>query len=131
PGSALDGTRASADREGRGDEGGGVASAEGERRRGAVTQCLRSGPFVRARELHTLEVTGLKTVAQIKALVASLEGLNTEDKVVFLAGSPLQDEVTLGQCGVEALMTLEVVGHVLGGEWDYTGHAVPRGYSWS
>lgn len=48
---------------------------------------------------------------------------------MFLAGSPLQDEVALGQCGVEALMTLEGVGRVLRGEWDYTGHAVPRGYS--
>ncbi|XP_016063897.1 PREDICTED: ubiquitin-like protein FUBI isoform X2 [Miniopterus natalensis] len=74
--------------------------------------------FVRARELHTLEVTGLETVAQIKALVASLEGFTTEDKVVLLAGSPLQDEATLGQCGVEALMTLEVVGRMLGaGTW--------------
>ncbi|XP_030188895.1 putative ubiquitin-like protein FUBI-like protein ENSP00000310146 [Lynx canadensis] len=72
--------------------------------------------FVRARELHTLEVTGLETVAQIKAHVAFLEGLTTEDKVVLLAGSPLQDEATLGQCGVEALATLEVVGRMLGGE---------------
>ncbi|XP_076971852.1 ubiquitin-like protein FUBI isoform X2 [Tamandua tetradactyla] len=71
--------------------------------------------FVRARELHTLEVTGLETVAQIKAHVASLEGLPTEDKVVLLAGSPLQDEATLGHCGVKALTTLEVVGHMLGG----------------
>ncbi|XP_025771166.1 ubiquitin-like protein FUBI [Puma concolor] len=70
--------------------------------------------FVRARELHTLEVTGLETVAQIKAHVAFLEGLTTEDKVVLLAGSPLQDEATLGQCGVEALATLEVVGRMLG-----------------
>nr|XP_023415365.1 putative ubiquitin-like protein FUBI-like protein ENSP00000310146 isoform X13 [Loxodonta africana] len=71
--------------------------------------------FVRARELHTLEVTGLETVAQIKAQVATLEGLTPEDKVVLLAGSPLQDEATLGQCGIEALTTLEVVGRILGG----------------
>ncbi|XP_019500731.1 PREDICTED: putative ubiquitin-like protein FUBI-like protein ENSP00000310146, partial [Hipposideros armiger] len=69
--------------------------------------------FVRSRELHTLEVSGLETVAQIKAHVASLEGLTPEDKVVLLAGSPLQDEATLGQCGVEALTTLEVVGRML------------------
>uniref|UniRef100_A0ABI8A7S4 Ubiquitin-like domain-containing protein n=1 Tax=Felis catus TaxID=9685 RepID=A0ABI8A7S4_FELCA len=73
--------------------------------------------FVRARELHTLEVTGLETVAQIKAHVAFLEGLTTEDKVVLLAGSPLQDEATLGQCGVEALATLEVVGRMLGDDY--------------
>lgn len=72
--------------------------------------------FVRAQELHTLEVTGQETVAQIKAHVASLEGIAPEDQVVLLAGSPLEDEATLGQCGVEALTTLEVAGRMLGGK---------------
>ncbi|XP_073073641.1 ubiquitin-like protein FUBI isoform X1 [Manis javanica] len=80
--------------------------------------------FVRARELHTLEVTGLETVVQIKAHAVSLEGLNAEGKVVFLAGSPLQDEVALGQCGVEALMTLEGVGRVLRGRIDIVKMAI-------
>ena len=71
--------------------------------------------FVRAQELHTLEVTGQETVAQIKDHVASLEGIAPEDQVVLLAGSPLEDEATLGQCGVEALTTLEVAGRMLGG----------------
>ncbi|KAM9660203.1 ubiquitin-like FUBI-ribosomal protein eS30 fusion protein [Trichechus inunguis] len=72
--------------------------------------------FVRAQELHTLEVTGQETVAQIKAHVASLEGISPEDQVVLLAGTPLEDEATLGQCGVEALTTLEVAGRMLGGK---------------
>ncbi|XP_070926656.1 ubiquitin-like FUBI-ribosomal protein eS30 fusion protein [Macaca nemestrina] len=72
--------------------------------------------FVRAQELHTLEVTGQETVAQIKAHVASLEGIALEDQVVLLAGTPLEDEATLGQCGVEALTTLEVAGRMLGGK---------------
>ncbi|XP_055466465.1 FAU ubiquitin-like and ribosomal protein S30 [Psammomys obesus] len=72
--------------------------------------------FVRAQELHTLEVTGQETVAQIKAHVALLEGIAPEDQVVLLAGSPLEDEATLGQCGVEALTTLEVAGRMLGGK---------------
>lgn len=72
--------------------------------------------FVRAQDLHTLEVTGQETVAQIKAHVASLEGIAPEDQVVLLAGTPLEDEVTLGQCGVEALTTLEVAGRMLGGK---------------
>ncbi|KAB1251570.1 Ubiquitin-like protein FUBI [Camelus dromedarius] len=72
--------------------------------------------FVRAQELHTLEVTGQETVAQIKAHVASLEGIAPEDQVVLLAGTPLEDEATLGQCGVEALSTLEVAGRMLGGK---------------
>uniref|UniRef100_A0A8I6A5S6 Ubiquitin-like protein FUBI-like n=1 Tax=Rattus norvegicus TaxID=10116 RepID=A0A8I6A5S6_RAT len=72
--------------------------------------------FVRAQELHTLEVTNQETVAQIKAHVASLEGTAPEDQVVLLTGSPLEDEATLGQCGVEALTTLEVAGRMLGGK---------------
>ncbi|CAO2584394.1 FAU ubiquitin-like and ribosomal protein S30 [Lemmus lemmus] len=72
--------------------------------------------FVRAQKLHTLEVTGQETVAQIKAHVTSLEGIAPEDQVVLLAGSPLEDEATLGQCGVEALTTLEVAGRMLGGK---------------
>uniref|UniRef100_A0A8D2CT18 FAU ubiquitin like and ribosomal protein S30 fusion n=1 Tax=Sciurus vulgaris TaxID=55149 RepID=A0A8D2CT18_SCIVU len=72
--------------------------------------------FVRAQELHTLEVTGQETVAQVKAHVASLEGIAPEDQVVLLAGTPLEDEATLGQCGVEALTTLEVAGRMLGGK---------------
>ncbi|XP_051017396.1 ubiquitin-like protein FUBI [Acomys russatus] len=72
--------------------------------------------FVCAQELHTLEVTGQETVAQIKAHVASLEGIAPEEQVMLLAGSPLEDEATLGQCGVEALTTLEVAGRMLGGK---------------
>ncbi|MEJ1281344.1 Finkel-Biskis-Reilly murine sarcoma virus (FBR-MuSV) ubiquitously expressed (fox derived) [Cricetulus griseus] len=72
--------------------------------------------FVRAQGLHTLGVTGQETVAQIKAHVASLEGISPEDQVVLLTGSPLEDEATLGQCGVEALTTLEVAGRMLGGK---------------
>ena len=48
--------------------------------------------------------------------MASLEGIAPEDQVVLLAGSPLEDEATLGQCGVEALTTLEVAGRMLGGK---------------
>ncbi|KAM9050320.1 ubiquitin-like FUBI-ribosomal protein eS30 fusion protein [Balaenoptera ricei] len=72
--------------------------------------------FVRAQELHTLEVTGQETVAQIKAHVASLEGIAPEDQVLLMAGTPLEDEASLGQCGVEALSTLEVAGRMLGGK---------------
>ncbi|XP_042531892.1 ubiquitin-like FUBI-ribosomal protein eS30 fusion protein [Dipodomys merriami] len=72
--------------------------------------------FVRAQELHTLEVTGQETIAQIKARVASLEGIVPEDQVLLLAGTPLEDDATLGQCGVEALATLQIVGRLLGGK---------------
>lgn len=36
--------------------------------------------------------------------------------MVLLADRPLEDEATLGQCGLEALTTLEVAGHILGGK---------------
>ncbi|OWK15588.1 hypothetical protein Celaphus_00003941 [Cervus elaphus hippelaphus] len=61
-------------------------------------------------ELHTPgqdTVTGQETIAQIKVHVALLEGIAPEDQVLLLAGTPLEDEATLGQCGVEALSTLE------------------------
>ena len=45
-----------------------------------------------------------------------MEGIAPEDQVLLLAGTPLEDEATLGQCGVEALSTLEVAGRMLGGE---------------
>ncbi|XP_057554193.1 FAU ubiquitin-like and ribosomal protein S30 [Hippopotamus amphibius kiboko] len=72
--------------------------------------------FVRSQELHTLEVTDQETVAQIKAHVASLERIAPEDQVLLLAGTPLEDEATLDQCGVEALSTLEVAGRMLAGK---------------
>ncbi|XP_077834698.1 ubiquitin-like FUBI-ribosomal protein eS30 fusion protein [Macaca mulatta] len=71
--------------------------------------------FVCAQELHTLEVTGQETVAQIKAHVASLEGIAPGDQVVLLAGTPLEDEATMGQCGVEALIS-QVASCMLGGK---------------
>ena len=70
----------------------------------------------RAQELRPLEVTSQETVSQIKAHVASLEGIAPEDQVLLLAGTPLEDEGILGQCGVEALSTLEVAGCMLGGK---------------
>ncbi|XP_060244324.1 ubiquitin-like FUBI-ribosomal protein eS30 fusion protein [Meriones unguiculatus] len=72
--------------------------------------------FVGTQELHTHKVTNQETVVQIKAHVASLEDIDHEDQVMILVGSLLEDEVTLSQCGVEALTTLEVVGCMVGGK---------------
>ncbi|KAM9678333.1 ubiquitin-like FUBI-ribosomal protein eS30 fusion protein [Trichechus inunguis] len=72
--------------------------------------------FVCSQELHTLVVTGQKTVAQIKARTAWLEGIAPEDQVVLLSGTPLEDEANLGQCRAEALTILEVAGLMLGGK---------------
>ncbi|KAI5090600.1 TOM1-like protein 2 [Silurus meridionalis] len=51
--------------------------------------------FVRAQNLHTLEVTGHETVQEIKAHVQTLEGLCVEDQVLLLSGTPLEDASTL------------------------------------
>ncbi|XP_047549571.1 uncharacterized protein LOC125079894 [Lutra lutra] len=79
------------------------------RRREAVSQSLTSIDLC-VRGSCTL----LGGSCSNQAHVASLEGHTTKDKVVLLAGSPPQDEATLGPCGVEALATLEVVGRGLG-----------------
>ncbi|KAB0337404.1 ubiquitin-like FUBI-ribosomal protein eS30 fusion protein [Muntiacus reevesi] len=75
--------------------------------------------FVHTQELHTPgqdTVTGQETIAQIKAHVALLEGIAPKDQVLLLAGTPLEDEATLGQCGVEALSILEVADCMPGGK---------------
>ncbi|XP_055238119.1 ubiquitin-like FUBI-ribosomal protein eS30 fusion protein [Gorilla gorilla gorilla] len=72
--------------------------------------------FVRAQELHSLEMTGQEAAAQIKAHVASLKGTAWEDQPVLLASTPLKDETTLGEYSVEALITLEVAIHMLRGK---------------
>ncbi|MBN3289354.1 UBIM protein, partial [Polypterus senegalus] len=72
--------------------------------------------FVRAQNLHTLEVSGQETVSQIKAHIEALEGISSEDQVVLLAGAPLTDEAVLGQCGISELSTLEVTARILGGK---------------
>jgi len=58
-------------------------------------------------------VASQEMLVQIKAHVALLERITPEDQVVLLAGTPLEDEATLGHCGVEALTTLEVAGQSL------------------
>ncbi|XP_051511627.1 FAU ubiquitin-like and ribosomal protein S30 [Myxocyprinus asiaticus] len=72
--------------------------------------------FVRAQNLHTLEVSGNETVHDIKTHVQTLEGLSVEDQVLLLSGAPLEDDVTLLNCGVTEHCTLEVAGRLLGGK---------------
>ncbi|XP_051954019.1 FAU ubiquitin like and ribosomal protein S30 fusion a isoform X2 [Xyrauchen texanus] len=72
--------------------------------------------FVHAQNLHTLEVSGNETVHDIKTHVQTLEGLSVEDQVLLLSGAPLEDDVTLMNCGVTEHCTLEVAGRLLGGK---------------
>ncbi|KAL0994081.1 hypothetical protein UPYG_G00117540 [Umbra pygmaea] len=71
--------------------------------------------FVRAQNLHKLEVSGLETVAHIKAHIEALEGLCCDDQVVSLLGVPLQDDAVISQSALE-FSTLEVNPRLLGGK---------------
>uniref|UniRef100_A0AAY5L1B4 Ubiquitin-like domain-containing protein n=1 Tax=Esox lucius TaxID=8010 RepID=A0AAY5L1B4_ESOLU len=63
--------------------------------------------FVRAQNLHRLEVSGLETIAQIKAHIEALEGLSCDDQVVSMCGVPLLDDAVISQSALE-FSTLEV-----------------------
>ncbi|KAK2560903.1 FAU ubiquitin-like and ribosomal protein S30 [Acropora cervicornis] len=72
--------------------------------------------FVRGQNLHTFEVTGGESVFDIKNEVALVEGLPADEQVLFYAGTPLDDELSLSDCGLVDLGTLEVGLRLLGGK---------------
>lgn len=82
--------------------------------------------LVCVQKLNILVVTSQQTVTQIKAQVASPEGIVPVDKVVLLVDTPLEDDAVLTQCVVQALSTLEVAGRMLGGEYGW-GCTAPEG----
>ena len=71
--------------------------------------------FVRAQELHTLEVSGTETVGDIKGRVAELEGLALADISMYCGGRPLENDFVLSACASD-LSTLEVEVRMVGGE---------------
>ncbi|XP_058016151.1 ubiquitin-like FUBI-ribosomal protein eS30 fusion protein [Ahaetulla prasina] len=72
--------------------------------------------FVRAQNLHTLEVSAHETISHLKARIESLEGIALDDQVILLGGIPLENDSVLGQCGISDLTTLEVTARMLGGK---------------
>ncbi|XP_065112650.1 FAU ubiquitin like and ribosomal protein S30 fusion a [Paramisgurnus dabryanus] len=72
--------------------------------------------FVRAQNLHTLEVSGHEAVHEIKARVELLEGVSVDDQVLLLSGAPLENDVSLQDCGITEHCTLEVAARLLGGK---------------
>ncbi|XP_015773803.1 PREDICTED: ubiquitin-like protein FUBI [Acropora digitifera] len=72
--------------------------------------------FVRGQNLHTFEVTGGERVFDIKNEIALVEGLPADEQVLFYAGTPLDDELSLSDCGLVDLCTLEVGLRLLGGK---------------
>eukprot|EP00914_Ancora_sagittata_P032662 GHVO01065995.1.p1 GENE.GHVO01065995.1~~GHVO01065995.1.p1 ORF type:complete len:133 (+),score=23.59 GHVO01065995.1:26-424(+) len=71
--------------------------------------------FVQSLELHTFEVTGDETVAQIKGEISTREGLEVADLAVYAAGRPLEDEMSLAACAGD-LSTIQVEVRMLGGK---------------
>lgn len=72
--------------------------------------------FVRGQNLHTFDVTGGESVFDLKNEIAFAEGIPADNQVLFLAGKPLDDDLSLVDCGVADLCTLEVGLRLLGGK---------------
>lgn len=72
--------------------------------------------FVRGEKLHTFDVTGGESVSDLKNEIAFAEGIPADDQVVFYAGKPLNDDLSLLECGLDNLATLEVGLRLLGGK---------------
>ena len=71
--------------------------------------------FVRGENLHTFDVTGGESVFDLKNAIAFAEGIPADEQVLFYAGKPLDDTLSLVDCGVADLSTLEVGLRLLGG----------------
>lgn len=71
--------------------------------------------FVRGENLHTFDITGGESVLALKNEIAFAEGIPADEQVLFYAGKPLEDGMSLLDCGVADLSTLEVGLRLLGG----------------
>ena len=71
--------------------------------------------FVRGQNLHTFDVTGTESVQYLKNEISFAEGISVDERVLFYAGRPLEDELSLEDCGVVDLATLEVGLRLHGG----------------
>lgn len=72
--------------------------------------------FLRGQNLHTFDVTGGECVFDLKNEIAFAEGIPAHEQVLFYAGKPLDDDLSLLDCGVADLSTLEVGLRLLGGK---------------
>ncbi|XP_020614335.1 ubiquitin-like protein FUBI [Orbicella faveolata] len=72
--------------------------------------------FIRGENLHTFDVTGGESVFDLKNVIAFAEGIPADEQVLFYAGKPLDDTLSLVDCGVADLSTLEVGLRLLGGK---------------
>ena len=72
--------------------------------------------FVRGQNLHTFDVAGGESVFDLKNEIAFAEGIPADAQVLFYAGKPLDDDLSLVDCGVADLCTIELGLRLLGGE---------------
>ena len=79
---------------------------------------LKMQLFVRGENLHTFDVTGEESVFDLKNVIALAEGIPTDEQVLLYAGKPLDDTLSLVDCGVADLSTLDVGLRLLGGNLD-------------
>jgi len=72
--------------------------------------------FVKSADLHTLNVAGTETVADIKQQVAALESLSAPDIAMYCRGRPLEDHEIISMFA-EQQSTLDVEIRLLGGNF--------------
>jgi len=70
--------------------------------------------FIKSTDLHTLNVSGTETVADIKQQVAALESLSATDIAMYCHGRPLEDREIISVFAEEQ-STLDVEVRLLGG----------------
>jgi len=74
--------------------------------------------FVRGSErIHTVDVNADSSVAELKAVLSGLEGLNAEDQMLAIGGRLLDnDALSLTQSGLLNFSTLDLSNRLLGGK---------------
>jgi len=72
--------------------------------------------FIKSSDLHTLDVSGTETVADIKQQVASLESLSVSDIAMYCCGRPLEDNEVISMFAEEQ-STFNVEVRLLGGNF--------------
>jgi len=74
--------------------------------------------FVRGSErTHTVDVNAELSVAELKAVLAGLEGLALENQVLSIGGRLLEnDTAMLSESGLQNFSTLDLSGRLLGGK---------------
>ena len=72
--------------------------------------------FIKSSDLHTLNLAGTETVANIKQQVAVLESLSAPDIAMYCRGRPLEDNEIISMFAEEQ-STLDVEVRLLGGNF--------------